>query len=232
MPIDEVVLDIEVLSTDKATNKNKILIVASPKKTVDRVEKTAEMVGLVPSSLENDLSSFGRFFSEVVKPKGTGSYLVINIGYGSSSIYLVDSQSYLILLTRTVKIGYELFLKELKFNLELPDTKAIEVLKTVGFEKNSSYDIASIVSPIMQELTNEIGKFFVQAKDKFALPVSKIYLYNAASSIHGIEKKITESTGLPVELLYLRELLVNNPVSQSFSLSLPEYISAIAACIR
>lgn len=232
MPIDEVVLDIEVLEEDKTTNKNKILIVASPKKTVDRLEKTVELMGLAPSSLENDLSAFGRFFTEVVKAKGTGSYLAINLGYTTSSIYLIDSRTSMILQTRTIKVGYELFLKELKFNLELPEIKATEVLKTIGFVKNASYDVPTIVSPIMQELLTEVSKFFVQAKDKYTLPVSKIYLLNYAASILSFDKKMTEATSLPVELMYLRELLVNNPISQSFSTTMPQYVSAIGACIR
>lgn len=232
MPIDEVVLDLEILQEDKVSNKNKILIVASPKKTVDRIEKMAEMMGLIPASLENDLSACGRFLAEVLKPKGTGSYLVINLGFSTSSIYLIDYQTSLVLQTRTVKLGYELFMKELRFNLELPETKASEVLRTIGFVKNASYDVPSIVSPIIQELLNEVNKFFVQAKDKFQAPVSKILLFDYSTDIFALDRKITEATGISAESLMLRDMLVNNPVSQSFSASMPEYISAIGACIR
>lgn len=232
MPIEEVVLDLEIIEENKATNKNKILIVASPKKTVDRLEKLAEMMGLVPSSLENDLSASGRFISEVMKPKGTGSFLVINIGYSTTSIYLIDYQTLIVLQTRTLKLGYELFLKELRFNLELPETKAIDVLRTIGFVKNASYDVSTIVAPTIQELTNEIGKFFVQAKDKYQQPVSKMYLYNYAASILALDKKIQEGTGMAVENMFLRDLIVNNPVSQSFANNIPEYVSAIGASIR
>ena len=39
------------------------------KKIVDRIEKAADMAGLIPDSLENELSSFGRFFSEIINKK-------------------------------------------------------------------------------------------------------------------------------------------------------------------
>lgn len=232
MAIDEVVFDIEILKEDHQTKKNTILIVASPKKLVDRVEKTVESAGLVPDSLENELSAFGRLFSEVLKTKGQGAYLVVNLGYSSTSIYLIDSQSSLILLTRTLKVGFDLFIKELRFNFELQESKAIEVLRTMGFEKNASFDVATIVAPLMKELINEMSKFVLYSKEKFALPVSKIFVFNHNNNILSLEKKFSEVLGLPVESLLLRETLVNNPVSQSFSNEIPSYVSAIGGCIR
>lgn len=232
MAIEDVIFDIEILKEDKAAKKNTILIVAAPKKMVDRIEKAVEIAGLVPDSLENELSSFGRLFSEVIKPKGQGAYLAINIGYTSTSIYLIDSQTSIVLLTRSVKVGFDLFIKELRFNFELQETKAIEVLRTMGFEKNTSYDIATIVSPLMKELVAEISRFVVYSREKFSLPISKAYIFNHNNNILSLEKKFAEILGFPVESVMLRELLVNNPVSQSFSTEMPSYISAIGGCIR
>lgn len=232
MSIDEVVLDIEILKDDKMSKKNTILIVASPKKIVDRIEKAADMAGLIPDSLENELSSFGRFFSEIINKKGTGTYIAINFGFSSSTLYLIDAQTSLILLTRTVKIGFDLFLKELRFNFELQESKAIEVLKTLGFEKNTSYDIPTIVSPILKELLGEVSKVIIHSKEKYVLPVSKLYLFSHSSHILSLDKKLSESLNLPVESLLIRELLINNPVSQSFSAEMPSYICAIGATLR
>ncbi|MFA5136904.1 MAG: pilus assembly protein PilM [Patescibacteria group bacterium] len=232
MAIEDVVLDIEILKENKAEKKNTILIVASPKKLVDRVEKAVEMSGLIPESLENELSSFGRFFSEVMKKNGEGAFLVVNFGYTSTSIYLIDSKSSIILLTRTVKVGFHLFLKELHFNFELQESKSLEILRTIGFQKNASYDISSIVSPIMKELLNELAKFLVYSKEKYGLAVSNLYVFNYSPHILSFEKKLSEALSLPVEPLYIRDLLVNNPVSQSFSNDMPSYICAIGSSIR
>lgn len=232
MAIEEVDLDIEILKDDKQSKKNTILIVASPKKIIDRVEKTIDMAGLIPDSLENELTSSNRLFSEVIRPKGTGTCIVVNFGYTSTSLYVIDAQSYIILFTRTIKVGFDLFLKELKFNFELQETKALEVLRTLGFEKNSSYDIAVIVSPLMKELLNEIAKITVYCKEKFALPVTKIFMFNHNWAILSFEKKIAEAISLPVESLYLRELLINNPVSQSYSQEMPSYICTLGGVLR
>ena len=232
MSIDEVVLDIEILKDDKMSKKNTILIVASPKKIVDRIEKVADMAGLIPDSLENELSSFGRFFSEIINKKGAGTNIAINFGFSSTSLYLIDAQTSLILLTRTVKIGFDLFLKELRFNFELQESKAIEVLRTLGFEKNTSYDIPTIVSAILKELLGEISKVIIHSKEKYAQPVSKLYIFSHNNNILSMDKKLSEALSLPVESLLIRELLINNPISQSFSLEMPSYICAIGGALR
>lgn len=232
MAIDEVDLDIEILKDDKLSKKNTILIVGSPKKVINRVEKALDLAGFSADSLENELSAFSRLFSEVIHPKGTGAYLVVNFGYTSTSLYLYDTQTYLLLMSRTIKIGLDLFLKELRFNFELQESKAMEVLKTLGFEKNTSYDVAGIVSPLMKELITEITKMIIQSKEKYALPISKIFAFNYNCSILSFEKKLTEVLSIPVESLLLRELLINNPVSQSFSHDLPSYICSMGAVLR
>src|SRR3989338_160814 len=232
MSIDEVVLDIEILKDDKMSKKNTILIVASPKKIVDRIEKVADLAALIPDSLENELSSFGRFFSEIINKKGAGTYIAINFGFSSTSLYLIDAQTSLILLTRTVKIGFDLFLKELRFNFELQESKAIEVLRTLGFEKNTSYDIPTIVSSILKELLGEISKVIIHSKEKYAQPVSKLYIFSHNNNILSMGKKLSEALSLPVESLLIREPPINNPISQSFSLEMPSYICAIGGALR
>ena len=47
-----------------------------------------------------------------------------------------------------------------------------------------------------------------------------------------MDKKLTEALSLPVESLLIRELLINNPISQSFSLEMPSYICAIGGALR
>lgn len=170
--------------------------------------------------------------ADFFKPQVTSAYILLNFGYTSTSIYLFDAQTHMILLTRTVKIGFELFLKELRFNFELQETKATEVFATLGFEKNTSYDIASIVMPLMKELLTELSKIIGYAKENISLKVSKIYVFSHTSYILSFDKKLSEALSLPVESLYLREVFVNNPVSQSYAQEMPSYICTIGSVLR
>lgn len=232
MPIDEVALDIEILSEDQKNNKLSILIVASPKKTVDLVQKTLERAGLFPVSLENELSALGRLISERYKPKINGLMIIINFGYSSSSIYLIDGRSSLVLATRTFKLGLNLFVKDLKVNFSVDEAKAVEALKTIGLTKNASYDIESIVSPLTNEFSEEIKKFIVLAKGQYGFSPEKIIIYNHSPLIALFNKKIESMVALPTVDLNLEGAIVNNPVYQSHLHEIPLYISAISGNLR
>jgi hypothetical protein len=109
---------------------------------------------------------------------------------------------------RIVKTGYDLFIKELKFNLELQDNKAMELLESVGFEKNGTYDLATFAGPLLRDLVNEMTKFIFIAADKYQLPVKKAFLCNFDWRLHALDKKLEELLKVPVESLLMRDILV------------------------
>ena len=234
LPIEEVVLDIEVVRENSVTKKNTILVVASPKKLVERIEKTIETAGFIPDSLESQLSAVTRFFSDVTvyADPHPSLYLVINFDFSTTSIYLLSMPGGILLELRIVKTGYDLFIKELKFNLELQDNKASEVLESVGFEKNGTYDLASFAGPLLRDLINEMQKFIFISKDKYNLPVAKVITCNLDNRIHAFDEKLSELLQLPVESLLMRDILINNPISQSFSTKMSSFVGVISANIR
>lgn len=234
LPIDEVVLDLEVVKENNVTKKNTILVVASPKKLVERLEKTLELAGFMPESLESELSAITRYFSEIspyseVQPS---TYLVLNLGFSTTSLYLISMPGGILSELRIVRTGYDLFIKELKFNLEFQDSKAMEVLESIGFEKNGTYDLATFAGPLLRDLVAEMNKFIYIAKDKYELPVKKVILCNFDNRLHAFDKKLNELIQLPVESLLLRDTLINNPISQSFSTKMSSFIGSISANIR
>jgi len=234
LPIEEVVLDLEVVKENALTKKNTILVVASPKKLVTKIVKTLELAGLAPESLESELSAITRYFSEVstYNEAQPASYLVVNFGFSTTSLYLITMPGGILSELRIVRTGYDLFIKELKFNLELQDNKAMEVLASVGFEKNGTYDLATFASPLLRDLVSEMNKFVYIAKDKYEIPVKKVILCNFDNRLHAFDKKLNELLQLPVESLLMRDVLVNNPISQSFSTRMSSFIGSISANIR
>jgi type IV pilus assembly protein PilM len=234
LPIEEVVFDLEVVKENNVTKKNTILVIASPKKLVERIEKTVELAGFIPDSLESELSTITRYFSDIAMyaEAQPASYLVVNFSFSSTSIYLVTMPGGVLTELRIVKTGFDLFVKELKFNLELQDNKAMELLQSVGFEKNGTYDLATFAGPLLRDLVNELTKFIVISKDKYNLPVKKMFLCNFDNRIHALDKKLNELLNMPVESLLMRDILVNNPISQSFSSKMSSFVSCISANIR
>jgi len=234
LPIDEVIFDLEVVKENGASKKNSILVVASPKKLVEKVEKTLELAGFIPETLESELSAITRYFSDLstYSEAQPSSILVINFSYSTTSLYLITMPGGVISELRIMKTGFDLFIKELKFNLELQDIKAMELLESVGFEKNGTYDLATFAGPLLRDLVNEMTKFIVIAKDKYSLPVKKVCLCNLDNRLHAFDKKLAELLNIPVESIYMRDVVLNNPISQSFSTRMSSFVSSISANIR
>lgn len=231
MSINETYLDIEILREDKKNKKILVLIVASPKRVVDMVYSTVEKAGLVPVSLENELSASGRFFSEVVHTVKE-PYLVVNFGYNTSSIYLIDGTSQLIIFARTIKIGLDLFIKDLKVNLNWDEHHILETLKKVGLAKTDTVNIGTIVLPILRELIAEIEKFKSITQQNMNLQVKNIFFFNYDTQIAFLTQYLEAYFKIPVRTAPLAPILQPNPVAKSFAHELSSYVSVISGHFR
>jgi type IV pilus assembly protein PilM len=234
MAIEDTNLDLQILKEDTATNKLLIFIVASPKKVIEKIQQTVELADLVPEFLENELSAVARLISTFMKkPPGThtGTTILINFGYATTSLYLFDESNSILLLSRSFKIGMNLFIKDIIANLSIDEGKATEALRSIGADTNASVNLNSIISPIIKEIAREIERFILISKDKYGLPVSDLYSFNYESSVGFLNKRLQESLSIPISTLSLSQQLVDNPIKQSFSATLSSFISVIAANI-
>jgi type IV pilus assembly protein PilM len=231
MPIDETYLDLQIINEEKTTSKYLVLIVAAPKKIVDHIHSTVELAGLVPETLENELSANGRLFSELLHIE-EGMSLLVNIGNAGTSLYLVDPKDNIILFSRRIKIGIELFIKYLRVNLNWDDTKIFDTLKNIGLKPNDQIDVGKIMTPLLRELLNEIQKAVVIAKDKYALPVKHVYLSNMSTMIAGLDVFLQQQVSIPTGPLPIQTLLKENVIVQSFAPELSSYVSVIASNYR
>jgi len=227
MPIDDVSLDIEVLKEDPVKKTAKVLLVACPKKISSQIEKTVDACGLYPQVLENEFSAIRRLLIDYIKFPLLNSSLFVNIGTTGSSIYLFDTIS-ATFINRTIKVGLELFYKDLELNLNVDEKKALEILKNIGFEKNSSVDVQLYLSSLVNDLTEEIKRMLILAKERFNFKVEKIYLLNQASLIKSLDKKISEGIGLGTEYFNLDSYLVKNTGPTGIISNSLLYVNAIA----
>ncbi len=232
MPIEEITLDIEILKENAQQRKLELLIVAAPKKITTLVEKLVEKIGLIPHSLENELSAVSRYCNRYHKPQTDGSYLVFNLDYDNSSIYLFDNSNQL-LANRTIKFGLSLFLKDILINLNLEnESKAWETLKQVGLADSGSVNLYRLVEPLMKELNNHLEKFIILSKDKHQLTVGEIRLFNYSSVITQLDGKIQQAFNVPVSPLLRTDMVVENPVTTALRSELNDFVSVIGGNLR
>ena len=230
LPIADINLDFEIVSNLK-DDKLLVLLVAVEKKLSDQIAKTINFSKLEAVSLENELSVLGRFTSEVF-PFIKEPSLIVNFGFAGTSFYIMNPPFPYFQFTRTVKIGYANFIKDAKLNLNITDAKAVELLKTVGLGNSTAVNIYPIIYPLIEEICNNILKINILAKERFASVIKHIYFLNFDSEIAHLYETIQKKVLLPTGPIPMNQILIPNPITQSFQNNISSFIPVISAHIR
>lgn len=235
MPVEETNIDIEILEENNNEKRLTVLMVAAPKKLIEKIQTLSEMAGLIPESIENELSSTGRFLSEfknLIQAKFGDNILIINLSRNSTSLYFYDANFSLIKETHSFSFGYGIFLKEIQINTNFDINKATEVLKTYDPKQKSSYEITSIISPALKEFLGEIKRFINLIAQKYNSHIKQIYLTNELFQFPGITYLIQKLLSLETEELNPYSICKSNPATLSHKDKISIFVSTIGANLR
>lgn len=234
MPIDETSLDLEILYEDKTANKCLVLIIAAPQKLIERVENLCEQVGLYSESIENELSATGRFLENFYIPQTQiGGTIFINVGYSYTSFYFFDHKMKLLIDSHTFPAGLSVFLREAQADVNIDQDRAKDLLKRVGFTEGSPVDLNQILQPAVDALTSELQKFIVSLRAKYQVSsISHIYVFNLATEINNLDKKIAKSISLPTVVYDPLSITKRTPAVESYIKELSAFVPSIGGCLR
>ncbi len=236
MPLNEINIDVEILMEDKKNKKIETLISAAPKKVVEKVQALIEESGLIPESIETEISAFGRLASSIFSSKSTtkgAGFMFINMGISSTSLYFFDESTGLISASHSFASGYDLFVKEITVNLNIDIKKASDMLATFGLAgQAASHDLTNILTPAIKQLMGEIQKFSMLISEKRAGHIKSIHLFNHAVQFPSIEKIMQRYFGIPTSIFDLNPYLVQNNIVTTHKNQLPYFLPVIGANLR
>ncbi len=235
MPIDETNIDLEILDENEKENKLLVLMVAAPKKVIERVQKVAELAGLIPESVENELGATARFFSSLYKtlhPKTQGGVLIINLAYNSTSLYYFNPQTGLIVQNHTFTIGYSLFIKELQINLNTDIKKSIDILSLFNGQEASSVSIEPIIHPLLKEFTFEVKRFINLISEKYHVPIAAIHVANDVFRFIYLPSYLQKSFSIPSDLLNPYSICKKSNLVDTYKNSLALFVPTIGGNLR
>ncbi|OGK16844.1 hypothetical protein A2690_03660 [Candidatus Roizmanbacteria bacterium RIFCSPHIGHO2_01_FULL_39_12b] len=242
IPIDKANLDVEILHEDKVNKKLRVLLVAAAKTTISRVVSIVEKASLYPESLETQMSSSLRFFEFILTLNASRNaqgatvekhLLFVNIGLFSTSIYVINTNTFLPEQSHVFALGLDVFTKEIKSNHQIDEAKVRELLETVGFENgSSSVNLSETLSPAFTELTVEISRYITSLKDKLKINPEGIYLYGEGAKIKGLSAKLTASIGITTNVFNVIPYMRPNAVVDYFKADWPVFIPLIGANLR
>lgn len=233
MPIEETNIDIEVIDEDKGKKKALLLIVAAPKKVIEKIQTTVELAGLNPESVENELSSNSRFLASFnknilnqYKADPNKGVVIANFDINSTSLAYFSPQTLLIRESHHLSIGYLLFLKETQVNSDTDIKKAEEILKTYDKKNSSSYPVEKIVQPLVKEFANELKIFISKYSPGAVLFTNKIYLFPSLVDI------LSEELNFPISIFNPYPLIKKSQLIETYKNELPIFLPAMGGNLR
>lgn len=243
IPMEEACLDLEIISEDKKNKKISVLLIASSNLIIEKSAVLIEKAGFIPNSIENECSSCLRLITDMVtteinhkKPNislQSISSLFVNFGYSSTSLYLFNLGINLPLQLHNFPLGFNIFFKDAALNFDKPDAEIKKLLETIGFSsEQSAYNLANILSSPYNLMVSEIEKFIISAKDKHNIFVKNIFIFGEGVNIQSIDKKLSASLGLPVNILDLSPFFIKNDTVDFFKNKLYLFTPAIGANLR
>lgn len=234
MPIDKTTLDIEILYENPATHTLLVLIVAASEEIIKKIEKLLELSGLVPDSIENELSAAGRMISQFYSPTGkTGGTIFVNLGQTSSSLYFFDHALNLIVTNHTFNLGTDLYRKEIQANLNTDEKKAQELVHEYGLGTPASASLDTVLEPVTLDIAREIGKFTIAVREKHAgAAIQSVLFFGEIDEVPGLVKKLGSHSTVPVSIFSLEKQLVKNPLTASYASHLSSLTCVIGGALR
>lgn len=229
MPVEETNIDLEVVAELPSEKKILILIVAAPKKLIEKVQNTVEAAGLIPEIIESELSASSRLvsvFAPVLNPGEAGGVVALNFGVNSTNLSYFEPGTYNIKESHTFSVGYQLFLKEIQINSELDKSRAEEVLLSYDAKNKSSLPVETITRPLINEFVGEIKRFTAGKK------VSAIYLFNNVSRFPALPPMITEPLGIKAVELNPYSLSSKTPLIESLKREMSIYVTSLGGNLR
>lgn len=232
MPLEETNIDIEVIHEDQQTSKLITLISAAPKKLIERVENMVESIGLVPESIETEISAVARLSGQLFKKSEVQTnqkpgVLLINIGLNSTTVYGLDQNNGILVYNHTFNIGLSLFIKEIQVNLNIDANKASELLRSIGISKNASYTLDVVLAAALKDFLTEIQKATGVLSSTYGLSIAGIFLFQDAQKFFELDKLVTRAFGANASFLDLYPYFEKNTMVDFFRSQLSCFVSTI-----
>lgn len=233
MPIEETNIDIEVISEDQKEKKVLLLIVAAPKKVIERVQTTVELAGLNPESVENELSSSSRFINDfnksIINQYGinqTQGLVIANFDTNSTLLSYFSPQELVVKEVHHLAIGYQLFLKETQVNTDTDVKKSAEMLRAYDNIKPSSFALEKIVQPLTKEFSNELRNFISKFNPSAILFTNKIFLFPS------LVTALSTELSFPVNIFNPYTLFKKSQLIETYKNELSVFVPGIGGCLR
>lgn len=198
LPMKDVNLQYKIVSKAEESQDGKmsVLLVAAPKRVIDKYLMVIKNAGLTVSAVETESTALARALTGPQEPMS----VILSMGAFSTELIICKNQN--VLFTRSIATGGFNLTKAIMAEFNLPQAQAEEYKQTYGIvPENLEGKVAAVLRPILDVLVSEIQKAEEFVRGRVAREVvSKIITAGGGAFLPGLSQYLTEKTSLEVLL--------------------------------
>jgi len=176
----------------EAEGKMNVLLIAVSKERLKKLMTLLDNAGLMPKSLETELFSLSRVFTDVNK-----SQMLVSFGHRTTD--LISLKNGVPLIIYSFPTGGMALTKALSSELSLSMEEAEQYKCTYGLQENMlEGKIARLLMPLIDELTNQIKKTYVFIQQKKQPLPEELIITGGGALLPGLTGYLTKKLNVGV----------------------------------
>lgn len=231
-PLDEVVLDWEVIGNRPATQENtpgvEVLIAAVSRDVVDQYVRIAQGAGIQLAGLEAEPFALARVASRLTD----GVFAILDFGGSRSTLTIAENTK--IHAVREVSLTGTKLTTALASALSVDMDRAEELKREYGLTISGGADFAHTLNPFIDGMVNELRSAFSDFERHYGEGVGTFFLVGGAAKLKGLDVQIEQhfSESVVGLLAALQGIAVPEPVRYAAKDIGVEYAVAIGLALR
>lgn len=231
IPLEEVSLDYQIVGEVKegVVEKIEVLLVAAPKKLVEKLLKVLKVAGLKPAALETEVLALAR---SLITPDSE-TILLVDLGARATDLAIVEAGQ--VVFTRSIPTAGEALTRAVASGLGIEPSQAEEYKKAYGVDPEKlEGKVKGAIGPVLEAVVKEMEKaiqFYRSAKRK---QVKRVILAGGTAGLPEVVSLLAQKLSLEIQVgdPFARlekdtEILAKIPAGMA-----PSYATAIGLALK
>lgn len=196
-PLEEVTYDHQIVGKirQKKQEKFEVLLVAAPKRLIEKLLKILKVAGLTPVALETEILALSR---SLISPDSETTVLV-DLGARATDIAIVEAGQ--VVLTRSIPTAGEALTRAVATELNLDPSQAEEYKKAYGVDpKRLEGKVRGAIGPVLEAVVKEMEKaiqFYQSSKKK---QVKRVIIAGGTAGLPEVVNLLAQKLSLEIQV--------------------------------
>lgn len=197
VPLEEITLDYQIVGQIKegAMEKMEVLLVAAPKRLMEKLLKVLRVAGLTPVALETEILALAR---SLLVPDSEAN-LLVDLGARATDMAIIEAGQ--VVLTRSIPTAGEALTRAVASELNLEASQAEEYKKTYGADpKRLEGKVREAIGPVLEAVVKEMEKaikFYQSTKKK---QVKRVILAGGTAGLPDVVSLLAQKLSVEIQV--------------------------------